>query len=156
MPEAHDALAPVLVFGWGNVARGDDGLGPLVIEAIEDWALPGVECLTDFQLQVENALDLRGRERVLFVDASASAVAPYEVCRLAPVKDDSHSTHELSPASVLYVYREVLGGEPPPTWLLGIRGIDWELGAEPSSAALANMAAALSWIQRWIHDPRSA
>ena len=48
----------VLVFGWGNPSRGDDALGPLFVDAVEAMKLPGVECLTDFQLQVEHALDL--------------------------------------------------------------------------------------------------
>ncbi|MBL8482901.1 MAG: Ni/Fe hydrogenase, partial [Rhodocyclaceae bacterium] len=44
------------MFAWGNPGRGDDALGPLFAERIEALDLPGVECLTDFQLQVEHAL----------------------------------------------------------------------------------------------------
>lgn len=142
-----------LVFGWGNPSRGDDALGPLVVEAVQDWGVPGVECLTDFQLQVENALDLRDRDRVLFVDASASAPAPFEVGRLEARRDDSHTTHELSPEAVLSVYREVLGGEPPPTWLLGIRGEVFDLGAPLSATAGEHLAAALSWLRSWLTTP---
>jgi len=65
-----------LIFGWGNPSRGDDALGPLFIERIESLGLPGVECLTDFQLQVENALDIQDRQCILFVDASISAWHP--------------------------------------------------------------------------------
>lgn len=105
--------APVLVFGWGNPSRGDDALGPLFVEAVEAMALPGVECLTDFQLQVEHALDLKGRERVLFVDASATAPAPYSIDRIEPARDESFTTHAVSPPAILQVYREV-EGEPLP------------------------------------------
>ncbi|MDP3326412.1 MAG: Ni/Fe hydrogenase, partial [Hydrogenophaga sp.] len=66
-------VAPLLVFGWGNPSRGDDALGPLLVEQLAGLAQMSsgrLECLTDFQLQVEHALDLRGRERVLFVDAA--------------------------------------------------------------------------------------
>jgi hypothetical protein len=77
--------APTLIFGWGNPSRGDDALGPLFVEHFTalaarhpEWG--AVECLTDFQLQVEHALDLQGRRRVLFVDASLDAPAP---CSLA-------------------------------------------------------------------------
>lgn len=142
-----------LVFGWGNPSRGDDALGPLVVDAVEGWALPGVECLTDFQLQVENALDLQGRDRVLFVDASASALPPYAVERLAAERDSSHTTHELSPAAVLSVYREVLGAEPPPTWLLGIRGEVFDLGAPLSATAADHLGAALEWLRTWLTEP---
>ena len=113
--ESPGPVPGTLVFGWGNPLRGDDALGPLLIERVEALTLAGVECLTDFQLQVENVLDLRGRRRVLFVDASASARPPFEVSRLECAKDDSYTTHELSPEAVLDTYRSVLGGEPPPS-----------------------------------------
>lgn len=64
--------APILIIGIGNPSRGDDALGPLAIERLEALDLAGVELLTDFQLQVEYALDLAGRRRVIFVDASVS------------------------------------------------------------------------------------
>ena len=67
--------APLLVLGVGNPSRGDDALGPLFIEraaeALKERVAAGeLELLTDFQLQIEHALDLEGRRRVVFVDAS--------------------------------------------------------------------------------------
>lgn len=145
------APAPTLVFGWGNPSRGDDALGPLVVEAVSSWGLPGVECLTDFQLQVENALDLQGRSRVLFVDASAACPPPFEVTRLEPHQDTSHTTHELSPQAVLAVYAGVLG-DPPPCWLLGIRGEEFDLGAAVTPAAAGHLKQALTWLREWLTD----
>ncbi len=145
--------SPLLVFGWGNPSRGDDALGPLFVEAIEAMKLPGVECLTDFQLQVEHALDLRGRERVLFVDASAGAGAPFTVERIEPARDASFSTHAVSPQAILQVFRDVEAEPPPPCWLLAIRGEAWELGTAPSEAALQNLQEAIDWGQRWIASP---
>ncbi|HAF55291.1 MAG TPA: Ni/Fe hydrogenase [Thauera sp.] len=142
--------APVLVFGWGNPSRGDDALGPLFVEAVEAMALPGVECLTDFQLQVEHALDLRGRERVLFVDASANAAAPFTVERLEPARDASFTTHAVSPQAILEVYAEIEGAPPPPCWLLAIRGESWELGASQSEAARQNLEVSIAWTRAWI------
>lgn len=142
--------APLLVFGWGNPSRGDDALGPLFVDAIEAMALPGVECLTDFQLQVEHALDLKGRERVLFVDASANAAAPFTVERIAPVRDASFTTHAVSPQAILQVFRDVEAEPPPPCWLLAIRGDAWELGTAPSEMARQNLQEAINWGQRWI------
>ena len=143
-------IAPVLIFAWGNPSRGDDALGPRFAEAIESLALPGVECLTDFQLQVEHALDLKGRQRVLFVDASFSATAPFQVTPIEPARDASFTSHAMSPAAILYTYRDVEGVTPPPAWQLAIRGESWELGAEPSPQALAYLAAALRWAETWL------
>lgn len=148
--------ASTLVFAWGNPARGDDALGPLFAEAIEALQLPDVECLTDFQLQVEHALDLQGRQRVLFVDASLSAPAPFGVQTLAPLHDESFSSHAMSPAAVLQVYCDVLKRPPPPAQLLAIQGVQWELGIAPSATARANLAAALAWAKHWLASDTAA
>ena len=137
-------VAPVLVLAIGNPSRGDDALGPLAAQELAALALPGVEVLTDFQLQVEHALDLLGRRRVVFVDAAAAGDSPFELRPLLPSADASHSSHSLSPAAVLDAYRRLTGTEPPPSRLLAIRGHDFELGAPPSGAASANLQAALA------------
>lgn len=141
---------PILIFGWGNPSRGDDALGPLFVERIEALELPGVECLTDFQLQVEHALDLRDRQRVLFVDASVNATAPFAVTAVQPRRDASFTSHVLSPEAVLQAYRDVERREPPPAWLLAIRGDRFELGDDLSAAAADNLAAALAWADAWL------
>jgi hydrogenase maturation protease len=142
--------APLLIFGWGNPSRGDDALGPLFVERIEAMQLPGVECLTDFQLQVEHALDLHGRSRILFVDASADEVEPYSARRIAPAKDASFTTHAMTPQSVLQVYRDLEDEDPPPCWLLAIRGERFELGEPPTAAARRHLEAALEWTRQWL------
>ena len=142
--------APILVFGWGNPSRGDDALGPLFVERIAAMALPGVECLTDFQLQVEHALDLQNRRCVLFVDASIVAAAPFEVSAIEALPDASFTSHALSPQAVMQVYEELNDEPPPPCWLLAIRGEGWELGAPTSATARENLRAAIAWSQTWL------
>lgn len=141
--------APLLIFGWGNPSRGDDALGPLFIERIQALGLPGVECLTDFQLQVEHALDLAGRERILFVDASLEAEPPYRLRRLSPARDASFSTHAMSPESVMQVYADLNHEEPPPCDLLAIRGERFELGESLSPAANNHLEAAIRCGTAW-------
>jgi hydrogenase maturation protease len=142
--------APILVFGWGNPSRGDDALGPLFVERIEALNLPGVECLTDFQLQVEHALDLRDRQRVLFVDASVNAEAPYQLKPVAPARDKTFTSHAISAAAVLQAYCDVEDGEPPQTWQLAIRGEAFDLGEPLSEAAAQRLDEALAWAQNWL------
>ncbi len=140
--------ARVLVFGYGNPSRGDDALGPELIRLLEDelprrpsWA--GAALLTDFQLQPEHALDLDGRDAVVFVDAAASGPEPYALTRLAAGRDPSYTSHALSPAAVLHVREAILGRPAVPAYLLAIRGYGFELGEPMSEAALANLDAAL-------------
>lgn len=147
--------APTLVFGWGNPSRGDDALGPLFVEHFTalaarhpEWG--AVDTLTDFQLQVEHALDLQGRTRVLFVDASLDTPAPCRLERINARRDASFSTHAMSPQSVLQVYAEIEDDAPPPCWLLSIRGERFELGEGLSAGAGTNLAAALAVAADWI------
>ena len=144
--------APLLVFGWGNPSRGDDALGPLFVERVAAGNFPGVDCLTDFQLQVEHALDLAGRQRVLFVDASLSATAPFEISRLWPARGDRFSTHAVAPEAVMQVYVELHDEPPPACTLLALRGVDFELGAGLSPAASRALDAACEWFARWHAD----
>jgi hydrogenase maturation protease len=140
---------PWLVFGVGNPSRGDDALGPAFVERAQLLLAPDVregrlEFLTDFQLQIEHALDMKGRRHVVFVDASLSARAPFEYTRLAPSRDLTHTTHSMSPAAVLATHGEIVG-PPPDAWMLAIRGESFELGDELSPGARANLEAALGF-----------
>ncbi|MDD3936585.1 hydrogenase maturation protease [Rhodoferax sp.] len=145
---------PLLVLAWGNLSRGDDALGPLCLAALREQvpnSLQGqVEFLEDYQLQVEHALDLIGRERVLLMDASLNCAAPFAVTQLQPAQDASFTTHALSPQALLQVYQDVQGTAPPPCTLLAIRGEQFELGAPPSPAALAHLKSALAWASQWL------
>ncbi len=155
---AHRLVAPVLVFGWGNLSRGDDALGPMLVERLRaEWALDGrFEFLDDYQLQVEHALDLEGRERVLFVDASQQGDAPFGVAQLRARRGAGISTHAISPEAVMQVYCDLLGRAPPPCTLLAIRGASFELGEAPRPQALVHLEAAQSWAQVWLSHGAAA
>jgi len=147
---------PDLIFTWGNPSRGDDALGPALYELLQQENLSGVDVLTDFQLQIEHSIDLEGRKRVLFVDASTSAEAPFELSRVQPEQDASYTTHAMSPQALLSVYRQVNGCAPPPAWLLSIRGYDFDLGLPLSPAANSHLLAAFNHIKDLLDPARSA
>ena len=143
----------LLVLAVGNPSRGDDALGPLFLERLGelrerggDW--DGVELLTDFQLQIEHAVDLEGRSLALFVDASISCPPPYQLTRLRAARDTSYTSHALTPAAVLHVYEQVNRVPSPPAFQLAIRGERFELGEFLGPAAEANLAAALEFAGR--------
>lgn len=147
-------VAPLLVFGWGNPSRGDDALGPLLAEQLAERArlrLPAgrLECLTDFQLQIEHALDIAGRERVLLVDAALGLATPFAVRTLVAAPQAGFTTHALAPEALLKVYCDLERTPPPPCTLLAIRAQRFELGEAPSEQALADLALALDWAMAW-------
>jgi len=145
---------PDLIFTWGNPSRGDDALGPAMYELLLQEDLNGVDLLTDFQLQIEHSIDLEGRKRVLFVDASTSAKAPFELSRLQPEQDASYTTHAMSPQALLSVYQQVNRRAPPPAWLLSIRGYEFGLGLPLSTAANSNLLAAFNHVKKLLAPAR--
>lgn len=150
-----DMGAPTLIIGYGNPSRGDDALGPSAIDAIErlagehpEWG--EMETATDFQLQIEFVTDLAGRERIIFIDAAASGAEPFSFAPLQAKQDASISSHALSPAALLTVYRDFHGEDAPPTFLLGIRGYDFDLGVPLSAQAEKNLSAAVAMMEDWL------
>lgn len=143
-------ISPRLVIGIGNPSRGDDAIGPLAVERLDALDLPGVELLTDFQLQVEHALDLVGRERVIFVDAGAGTPAPLELRRAEPAAEFLHTSHALEPGAVLATYRKVVGTAPPEAWVLCVRGESFELGEGLSAVAARHLEDAWLELRRWV------
>lgn len=144
--------APILVLGIGNPSRGDDALGPAFVDRLVADGPEGIELLTDFQLQIEHAMDLVGRERVVFVDAALADGVSLE--RVEPRADAAAQTHSLSPAAVLEVYRQILG-TPPEAWVLGIGGESFELGDGLSSRARSNLERALLLFVQRMSSPRN-
>lgn len=138
---------PVLIFAYGNPSRGDDALGPAMHELLTQNPLEGVELQTDFQLQIEHALDFEGRDFILFVDASLEGPEPFDLRQLTVKKDDSYTTHAMSPGSLLSVYRQIKACEPPQAWLMTIRGYEFGLGKEISLGARTNLHSAHGFLR---------
>lgn len=143
--------APVVIFVVGNPSRGDDAIGPVICGRLEKWleneGLAGqFELIEDFQLQIEHALDLQGRQLALFIDAGAKTAAPFTFQRIVAATGIAHTTHELPPAAVLQVYLQTEGNQPPPAFVLCVRGEDFELGEPLSAAAENHLEAAFGWL----------
>jgi len=148
-----DTVAPILSFTYGNPARGDDGLGPTMFELLEKNKhecdeLDNVDLLTDFQLQIEHAVDLDQRECALFIDASVSAAAPYEFNQIQAQRDNSYTTHAMSPVAVLDVYQQINQCEPPPSYMLTIRGYEFGLGQPLTEQAKHNLRQGYEFINK--------
>ncbi|MGD7034815.1 hydrogenase maturation protease [Methylotuvimicrobium buryatense] len=145
---------PILIFGYGNLSRGDDALGPLLLEMIQERMTTGsVEILNDFQLQVEHALDLEDRNLVLFIDASVACAGAFDFKELKPAHDKSYTTHAMSPAAVLQVYQTIKHQNPPPCFLLSIQGEQFELGSDLSSKARENLQRAGHYAEQLLKQP---
>ena len=137
-------VKPYLIVAVCNESRGDDALGPLLLRRIADW-LAGlkitteIELLEEFQLQVENALDLKGRELVLIIDAGKDTLAPFTFYEAIKKRLVGHTSHAVAPEILLSIYVTVHGEEPPPTFILCVEGTAFELGEPLSPQASKNL-----------------
>ncbi|OIO74937.1 MAG: Ni/Fe hydrogenase [Zetaproteobacteria bacterium CG1_02_53_45] len=139
------SIPKVLIFAYGNPGRGDDALGPELIESIEAESLPDCECQNDMQLQVEHVTDLMDRKLILFVDADASCAEPFYFSEISAEKDDSYTSHAMTPHALLHAFHHVYGHDAPPAFLLRIRGYQFELGDPLSAEASGNLKAATAF-----------
>ena len=145
--EMQDALpvsvVPVVVFACGNPSRGDDALGPLLLDQLQIWLdeeglADGFELISDFQWQVEHALDLVGRRLALFVDAGQQTPAPFAFRQVQARDSTITGTHALSPEAVLSVLARISQQPVPPAFVLCVAGASFELGDGLSAAAARN------------------
>lgn len=146
-------LAPVVIFATGNESRGDDGLAPLLLRRIEQWlqtqgrAKDKFELLETFQLQIENTLDMQGRELVLFIDAGIDTPAPFSFTRAVASPTPNLFSHALKPAALLALYPQIYQSDAPASYILCLRGEQFELGEALSAAAASRMKQAMIFMQ---------
>lgn len=153
--------APVLILACGNPSRGDDALGPRLLERLQAWLeeedlSAGFELIGDFQLQIEHALDLVGRRLALFIDAGSGTAAPFSLCELQASEATAHTSHALSPGRVLAVSAQAGLPPPPPSFVLCVRGESFELGEGLSFSASAHEEAAFGILQALCRQPSPA
>ena len=136
-----------LVIGYGNPLLGDDGVGPLVVEALEALTLPGLETRVLHQLTPELALEMASLDTVVFVDAvstgggRARGAGVVEVSRADGVTSGmGWSGHRCSPQTLLQLARAITGASTR-GWIVGIPGyrFDWGFGMSlPAREGVAN------------------
>ncbi|HEY4753575.1 MAG TPA: hydrogenase maturation protease [Candidatus Limnocylindrales bacterium] len=150
--------AGVLVVGYGNPLRSDDGVGPAVADRLAaDPRLRGAEVRTQHQLTPELALDASTASLLVLIDA-ADDVPPGDVAirDLAPRSRGGTAdalagrsgeggpplTHNVDPASVVTLAEE-LWGSAPRTVLVGIGPASLELGDRLTPVASAAVPVAV-------------
>jgi hydrogenase maturation protease len=162
--------ARVLVVGYGNPLRSDDGVGPAVAERLmADPRLDGAEVRTAHQLTPELALDASEVDLLVLIDA-ADGVPPGEVVvrDLAEggregIADGGSAgraeeagpplTHHVDPASIVALAAE-LWGSSPRTVLVGVGPVSFELGETLTPVVEAAVPAAVEAVAAIILGPQ--
>jgi len=135
----------VLIIGFGNPLRGDDGVGSRIACLLDEYYHddPDVRVIGAHQLTPEMSEDIAGSEFVLFLDAAVGK-HPGEVqrSRVLPRQEPLSFTHSLDSASLLSAASELYGSAPPAE-LLTIVGASFEMGEELSEVVRGRLAGLL-------------
>src|SRR5690349_12576145 len=107
----------LLVIGYGNELRQDDGVGPRVAASVAEWNLPGIQALACHQLTPELAEPIARAERVVFVDASVVGADSVEMRDIEPGGNLQIITHATDPRSLLALANQTFGRHPAASWL---------------------------------------
>ena len=106
-------------------------------------------------MQVEHVSDLQGRRAILFIDADVSCEAPCHFSEISAAQDNSYTSHGMTPFALLHTYRKVYGDGVPRSYLLRLRGYDFELGNGLSDEAYANLEVAAVIVHEWLSQNNS-
>jgi len=136
----------LLVIGYGNTLRSDDGVGAKVAAAVAGQALPGVVALVRHQLTPELAEPISEARAVVFVDAATDASTEVQERRLEPADGAQLMAHAADPRSLLALAQQLFG-RCPPAWWLTIPVENLQFGEELSPLARRGYQTALEKIR---------
>ncbi|MEP3048088.1 MAG: hydrogenase maturation protease [Roseibium sp.] len=142
----------MLLIGYGNPGRGDDGLGPAFSEAISAKRLAGLDVDTDYQLVAEHSLAIADHDVIIFADAQMNSAEVFTFREIQPGAPEVLGSHSLVPETVLALC-ETLYGAKPQAYVLGISGYDYgdvKEGLSPKAAG--NLAQAEAFFLNWFGE----
>lgn len=140
----------ILLIGYGNDLRRDDGAGLILAEILEQaWQSQrvAVKRLSVHQLMPELAAEIAQPEVTAAVFVDARVIAPEEVdprVQMQPLRVETQSPslgHHLDPTTLL-IYAEWLYGWRPPAWLITVPAIDFGYGEGLSQSTQQALVAA--------------
>lgn len=145
-----------MVVGCGNLLRGDDGVGPVLVRHLWERGVPaGARLVDGGTAGMDVAFQMRGAQRVVIVDASATGAAPGTVYRVPgeeladlPPLQGLH-THSFRWDHAIAFARWVLADACPTditVFLIEAAGV--ELGADLSGPVEAGMEQVIDLLER--------
>ena len=135
----------ILVLGYGNPGRQDDGLGPALAAGIDGLGWPNITAYDNYQLNIEDALEVAEHDVVWFVDAAKAGPSPYDVRDLSAASSIRFTSHVVRPEAILAIAHQYYG-KSPQAFLLAIRGYQFEFVEELTAGAIDNLRVALTML----------
>jgi hydrogenase maturation protease len=147
----------VLIVGYGNALRTDDGLGWHAAALLaDDPRLAGATIIRRQQLTPELALDISRAARVIFIDASnrAPGSVAIEPVAATPAAAAPAWSHHVDPAVLLALARDLYGASPE-AFAVSAGAADLGLGEDLSDALAEVLPAVLDAVAGLALDGRS-
>ncbi len=152
LARTHTSATRLLVIGYGNTLRSDDGIGPRVVAEVEQLHLSGVSTLSCDLLTPELADPISKADAVVFVDAAVDAPRDVLLRPLAPADSSQIMAHAADPRIMLALARDVFG-RAPKAWWLTIPVENTDIGDQFSPFAERGLAVALEKIKSLAQIP---
>lgn len=147
----------ILIIGYGNTLRGDDGAGQIVAREIAKQNSKNVRCLAVHQLTPELAEDISKASQVIFVDAVISQGSESEKITVKPVKKPllaKISTGHVGYPRSLLSLTQALYSNIPPAWSILIPAVNFEFGEEISPLTQQGIKEAITTIETLISNSK--
>ncbi|QVL33512.1 hydrogenase maturation protease [Telmatocola sphagniphila] len=138
------------IVGYGNPGRQDDGLGPEAIRKLREWNLPDVFLEDCYCLNLEDAQTAKDYDFWIFIDAAISEDEPFRLTVVLPQDETSFSTHILRPETLLAICQKFFGTSPR-SYLLTLRGYEFEFEEGLTEKAQLNLQKALDYLRTLFH-----
>ncbi len=149
----------ILVYGYGNPGRQDDGLGIALVDRLEAWAadekLTGISFENNYQLNIEDAEAISDQDLVVFADASEEDIEDYCLSEVDGTGKMSFTTHAASPSYVVKLCQELFD-RTPRVLLLHIKGYAWNFQEGLTDPALKNLDLAFDGMKAILKNPQTA
>ena len=146
--EIRNQKSKILLIGYGNPGRLDDGLGPALAETVAKMNIKGVTVDSDYQLVVDDAVDVSSHDVVIFADADVNGPEPFYFKKIKPADSVSFSSHSITPRSLLALVKKIYDIEVE-AYVFGIRGYEFnDFEERLSERAKNNLSLALDFIEK--------
>lgn len=147
----------ILIHAYGNPGRGDDGIGDAFVQMCQPWlsheSAHHLTIESSYQLNVEDAYTMSEFDIVVFIDATKEPIENFAFTEVQPKPQSPFTTHAMYPSGVLYLCNELYGKQPQ-TYLLQVRGYEWEMLEGLSDQAEKNIWKAFHFfkmkLEQWI------
>lgn len=124
---AHRRQPPVVILGYGNPLRADDGIGWAAAEVLEQRLDPdAVEVIASHLLTPELAARVAEAAVVIFIDAACDLPPGQVVCKPVQATQElpGYMTHSLGPQSLLALASQWYRAQPL-AHVFAVGGEDW-------------------------------